>query len=326
MERTTMLTGPSYAFIIGAGGGCPYDFPTGEELYNHICMSYSNHAGGEVQQDAKYFSKQLRLAQGVSIDKYLNVNKEFKEIGTHSIATAIHHYEFQSQLKLSGHSVVEGNWYTYLYQKMIEGFNTKEELLRIHANNVSFITFNYDRSLEHFLFSNLYGLLKNAGVDMERVANTLKKIPFIHVYGKIGDLPWQRDIFLTDRYFNANANPPILSYGADARVPGELAKYTSRMIDLIYEERKNKQEIQAAKELIFNADRVFFLGFGYDEMNLSILGLPGLLKGKTVFGTAYKSTEKEREQIERKLRSAEWQKDFGIIDCNCLMLLRNHLI
>ena len=168
------MTGSSYVFIIGAGAGKPYGFPLGEELYQFICNNYEQYAGANAytQDIARRFSEELKLTSGVSIDRYLNINKKFKDYGVHSIATAIHFFELNSIEKLPFNNPnIQGDWYTYLYKKMIQGLDTPEELLRITENKVCFITFNYDRSLEHFLFSALYGLLKNAGISREKLAN-----------------------------------------------------------------------------------------------------------------------------------------------------------
>jgi len=306
-----MLTGNSYVFILGAGASKPYGFPLGDELYQFMCSSLMEQfRDEEVRKMAEEFSTELRQTFTVSIDKYLNINKSLKDIGILSIAAAIHFFESKS--------VLQGDWYTYLYKKMIEGLDTPEELLRIAENKVCFITFNYDRSLEHYLFSNLYGLLKNARVPKNEIAAKLTKIPIIHVYGRTGYLPWEKYADVT--------NPLIVPYaGFDSILPGEIAIQTQKMINLIYDERKNAPELEEAKELISNANNVFFLGFGYDEMNLSILGLPGSLQDKHVIGTAFGYTENEMDQVIGKLRSGVTIPRLELINRDCLTLLRERL-
>ncbi len=311
-----MLTRHSYVFILGAGAGKPYGLPLGDELYQFICGNiWKQFRDEDIEEMAKDFARELRQTCGVSIDRYLNINKGLKDIGILSIAAAIHFFELNSIPKLPFNNFsLEGDWYTCLYRRMIQGLETPEDLLRISENKVSFITFNYDRSLEHYLFNNLYGLLKNAGVSKEAVATKLVEIPIIHVYGKTGYLPWE------------GKAAPSVHYGFDKRLPGEIAIQTQKMINLIYEERKDSPELERAKKLISNADRIIFLGFGYDEMNLSILGLPGLMQNKLVLGTAFNLTENERNQIETKLGFGRLHPESKIIDCDCLMLLREHLI
>ena len=142
------------------------------------------------------------------------------------------------------------------------------------------------------------------------------EIPFIHVYGKIGYLPWET---------NFTYGEETVDYGSGRTSPGQLAIKTQEFINLIYDERKKSSEIEKAKKFIWDADCVMFLGFGYDEMNLSILGLPGLLVEKVVLGTAFNSTRNEIIQIKEKLDSKKLHGDSNILDCDCLMLLREHL-
>ena len=122
-----MLTESSYALIIGAGAGKPYGFPLGEELYQFICNNYAQYVGADAyaQEVARDFSEELKLTSGVSIDRYLNINKKLKDIGVHSIATVMHFFEHNSIQKLPlNNPSVEGDWYTYLYKKMIQGLDT----------------------------------------------------------------------------------------------------------------------------------------------------------------------------------------------------------
>ena len=240
-------------------------------------------------------------------------------------------YETQSSPSMPPRYLPKGDWMTYLFERMHRGLNTPEDLFRLHENNhVAFITFNYDRSLEHFLFSALWGLVKNSKTNIndetqwKAVADVIKQIPIIHVYGKIGKLPWEADYYQPGQF----RLDDVVSYGHDAQGGrfGVLALRTYKMIDLIYDERKNNPVIENAKKLISSSDRVFFLGFGYDEMNLSILGLPDLLKNKHVWGTALNSTGNEIYQIERKLRPEKFPPELEIKNCDCLMLLREHLI
>ena len=327
----------SYVFIIGAGGGKPYNFPLGTKLYENIKNNYYNytkeyfssgrnfgHLDTESKiNNAKRFCEELGHTSGVSIDKYLNVNTTFKENGIQAIVAEICNCERESLLPM-GSNEIKGDWYTYLYQKMIEGLNKKEDLLRIGQNKISFITFNYDRSLEHFLFENIYGLLKNAGVNREQIANAISPIKFLHVYGKTGHLPWQVGAFEDERVMNVNKED--VKYGGETRPVMQVAMQVHKMINVMYDERKESSDIKEAQDLIRNADRIMFLGLGYDDQNLKLLGMPQLLEGKRIYGTAYKATKNEIIHIGNKLNLKESQAKSHIYDFDCLMLLREHLV
>ena len=98
-----MIDKNKYVFIIGAGASIPYEFPSGNELYHIIkneiidyakefiedpipSIPYDPH---KIEADANDFAQALMLTEGISIDKYININKRFEEIGIKAIASAI---------------------------------------------------------------------------------------------------------------------------------------------------------------------------------------------------------------------------------------------
>lgn len=332
-----MLNKLSYVFIIGAGAGKPYGFPLGIELYDKIRDNYAILVKGnrdfgtsfQVQnyvREAENFVQALEQTTGISIDKYLNINEKYYGEGKTAIAALIYQYEQKSELPLRLR--LENDWYTNLYIKLIEGLKTADDLMRIGENKVSFIIFNYDRSLEYYLFENLFGLVNNTSVciDRKQVAEALKPIDFIHVYGQIGKLPWQEGIYNESPEILMYAKENVLKYGEKNYNQLNVAYRVKGMIDLMYNSRKDNPEIVKAQKLIESADKIMFLGFGYDDDNLAILNLPELLEGKTVYGTAYENTNNEISNIKSKLIFRKVNSDSEIYPCNCLMLLREHLI
>ncbi|MCK4296242.1 MAG: hypothetical protein KAX28_06250 [Candidatus Marinimicrobia bacterium] len=330
-----MLEKYSYVFIIGAGASYPYKFPLGIELYENIRENYYRHIdayfkmsntvdiNNEIYSSRK-FCEELRNTSGISIDKYLNINKKFNNHGIQSIIIEILLSERNSIIPHKN-KIKSGDWYTYLFQKMVEGLNDSSEIMHINKNRISFITFNYDRSLEHYLFENIYGLIKNTGKSRKDLYDIFKDIPIIHVYGKIGYLPWEKGFYdIKEGFKRAHS---VLSYGYNNIPEVYVSTQLKNMIELMYDERKEKPEIEAAKKLILSADRILFLGFGYDGINLKILDLPDLLINKQVFGTAYKSTNNEIIHIKNLLGfKGLTKRRSDICDFDCLMLLREHLV
>ena len=334
-----MLDKYSYVFIIGAGGSFPYGFPLGIDLYDNICGHFPYYVQNYLEENqgtvrginthlmniAHEFSKQLRSTNNVSIDKYLNINTSFYDEGILAIISEIFNCEKQSLLPPNVDNKYKKNdWYSYLYQKMIQGLNTIDDILSINKNKISFITFNYDRSLEHYLFNTLYGLVKNAGVQKKQFAEIFCKIPFIHVFGNIGNLPWQKGEYSNNLYYSKE----WVEYGSEIKDvdPISVAQHIKDKIQIMYEKRQDNLEINNAKELILNADRILFLGFGYDEQNLEILDLPELLKNKQVFGTAFNATDNEIVHIRNLLNLKMSSPKSKIYSFDSLMLLREHLI
>lgn len=314
--------------IVGAGGSYIYKFPLGDELFKKIRNKFPNHAKNYVEnilhsndyrmhrfyQIAEDFSNQLKNITGISIDKYLNLNSDFIEIGKLAIASEIISCErsFLNPVK----NKIDNDWYTYLFIKLLDGLDTIDDIINYFGKNLSIITFNYDRSLENFLFQNLYEILKSQ-LKKEEIVRIIEKIPFIHVYGKSGYLEWE----------SKKDENSMVPFNNSENYVYELAMKVSKMIEIIYEQRKEKEEIRIAKELITNSNRLLFLGFGYDTLNLKILGFPEILNNQKVFGTAYNNTENERIHIKNLfLTDANQTNNIHIQDCDCLRLLRDHLI
>jgi hypothetical protein len=316
--------------IIGAGASKPYGFPLGEELFNNVRSNYPkisqryisealgspNYEGNMIFKNAKAFAEGLNDISGISLDKYINLNKAKKIEGVKAIAIEILNCE--QRAKYPGDSAIQGDWLKYLFSKMINGLDTFDQIKRKFNSGLGIITFNYDRMIENYLFCNLFNILKSTGIHEREVAEIILTIPIIHVYGKTGYLGWEKEEGSSDiRYF-----------GKTDKLLFDDVNKISHMIQLIYDERKNNDQISLAKRLIKEADRVLFLGFGYDELNLSILGFPQDHEAKRIIGTAYRSTENEREHIRQLISGGDGNRynEISIVDEDCLMILRNYLL
>jgi hypothetical protein len=320
-----------YVFIIGAGASIPYNFPSGYDLFHIIKTEVVKYAKEYIKDpppcvsintelvlgEATQFSSALSSIDGISIDKYININKKYERIGVRSILSAIIRRELTMHLPINRRDITD-NWYSYLFQKMIEGLNTADELLEIYKNKVSFITFNYDRSLEEYLYLNFCGLLKNSGKLNEEITESIRKIEVIHVYGQAGLLPWQAEV---------NQKELILDYGNYKRSSFENADRVISLIEVMYSKRESSATITRIKEIINMADRILFLGFGYDDDNLKILGFP-IDYGKEIMGTALHKTSNEILHNENKLFRNPVTSNHArsLVDCNSTALLRDYLV
>jgi hypothetical protein len=132
-------------------------------------------------------------------------------------------------------------------------YNTDKDNFK--DNNISFVTFNYDRSLEHYL----YTCLKNYFRDLmdDDISNTIQQFGFIHIYGQLGFLPWQIKDGLKIEYGNARGYDELVS-----------VKDSIKLIDERTIDRKLKDDLT---KIFAKASRVYFLGFGYDQSNMKII-------------------------------------------------------
>ncbi len=149
--------------VLGAGASEPYGFPTSEQLLEDIVDASqqirNNPIGrwlvqcGFSEPDITHFGRELQYSKRPSVDRFLELRgDEFLKIGTTAIAVALIPKEHQGVLmrfrKGEGYRR-ELDWYKYLWKSMDAPFEEFGE------NRLSIITFNYDRSLEFYLFSSL---------------------------------------------------------------------------------------------------------------------------------------------------------------------------
>jgi hypothetical protein len=204
------------------------------------------------------------------------------------------------------------NWYRFLVHKLVTGCADGNDLLR---NNVSFVTFNYDVSLEYELYRSL------KAISQFSEGNVIDKFfegdRFIHVYGKIrqnavGDLPHKTLDLFAKPVIEPN-NPSTTSFA-------EASQKFNNLLDVSYEasktirtiaphEKTTSSEIEKAKNAIMNANCVYILGYGFDENNSKLLGLYeslhiGKTQGKTILFTNFNDHNQVNKKASRVITGA----------------------
>lgn len=278
-------------FILGAGASKPYMYPTGRELRKYIFTTMPNVIGdylyeGDNPHKMNIREKHIRTARKMadiffnsstsSIDLFLARNPDYDHIGKLSILTSIFEAEKKSSF-CEASAIPEQDWYFYLFHRMTNTLINPEDYAIFGKNNVSFITFNYDRSLEHYLFESFINSFHTTYSKRPPIIDEIMPFEIIHVYGQVAPLEWQ-------------VERGGLEYGIDYRL---FAEPLADNIRVIYN-RADEKQIERAGELIRNTKRIFFLGFGFAEENLKVLGLPGNLNIEhEIYGTAFGMTNKE---------------------------------
>ena len=312
-------------FILGAGASLPYGYPTGKDLRRIICkefpQDYSTLLNRKASPDPDYFGDEvIYIAQNFadyffksstpSIDLFLARNHNFSDIGRTAIALSIWKSERNSCFREDVDQ--SQDWYSYLYHRITETLTEPDNHKLIEQNKISFITFNYDRSLEFFLYESILNSFTSITRTQPPKADFLP-FSFQHVYGQLAPLPWQ--------------GSSSLDYAA--KLNGFELNQIYENIRVIYD--RTDDNLTKIKEQISKANRVFFLGFGFAKENLEALGIPDLLTGEQkIFGTAYGMTEKEIQSIRMKLNRNFKTKDSRlsnpvIKNMNCYDLLREYL-
>lgn len=299
-------------FILGAGASFPYGYPTGPELRKTICKEFAQEyeiLAGIPDREIGYFTKAFFNSSIISIDAFLARNPHYSMYGKIAILHSILKSERESNYREDS-KIPEQDWYKYLFNRMVEGLKGSEGYKDFGKNNVIFITFNYDRSLEQFFYESLCNLYTYC--DPKEIYKALNNIKIYHVYGKVAPLPWEDDTKRNCLEFKSEIDINVLNY----------FHKNIRVIDERSEESVEFEEIQKD---IKEANHIYFLGFGYAKENLDLFNLDTILdRSKQIYGTAFGLYEQEY----RKVVSFFKQKKIlnpTIVPDDCLTLLRKYL-
>ncbi|MCH8902489.1 MAG: hypothetical protein IIA45_01035 [Bacteroidetes bacterium] len=271
-------------FILGAGASKPYDYPSGRGLKKLVLQNTSKQMGKNnhdlydwLSIDPKKvieFNKKLSTGPYGTVDELLIKQKEFKDVGTTAIATVLTTLENYDRFTHD-----DDNWYLHLFQRMTIDAPTLDDF---YDNNVNFITFNYDRSLEHYLYTSLAEMYPE---DSEMVVDALKSIDIIHFHGCLCDLPFQNPSgFKYEPKFNFNK----------ISAASENIKFPSL-------EKADKKLKHRIDQLIFTSKIICFLGFGYHELNMRELSFFDFgAVDQQIIGSALGFLKGDRERVNEK--------------------------
>ena len=223
---------------------------------------------------------ELQKASGLSIDALLQYREEFLPIGKLAIAAALLPKEKTPSLRPK-----DGDWLAYLLGLMYSSAPQGQ------PNRVAFVTFNYDRLIEHKITSFLSAV---NGIPMPDAWEIASHIPIAHVYGQLGGYhPTPREGAVA--WANEKNNP---SNFPDISAISQRTIEASEGIRLVHERGDETEQVLSARRLLGQAERVFFLGFGFDVTNMARLAakLPraDLGTAPVVMGSALGLEEGER--------------------------------
>lgn len=253
-------------FIVGAGASKPFGFPTGWELSELVVNGIAK--GGNIrtalskqqltEEEIEGFRNTFLGSGFFSVDAFLERRTDYMDIGKLATAQVLMSRELKENL-----FKFQDNWLRILYNRMA---GTIDDLRK---NKVSFITFNYDRNIEHFFFS----AISNTHKIYDSAVRTLMEahIPIVHLHGRLGYLPWQVD--------DGSAARPYGPAFDDAGL-----RIAAENIKIIHEDITDgrDKEFAQAKALLSAAEKIVLMGFGYNERNIDRLGIRDLPEGKAL--------------------------------------------
>ncbi len=152
-------------------------------------------------------------------------------------------------------------------------------------DNVSFITFNYDRCIQRFLY---VALQKYYGIDSGRAANLISKLEIIHPYGSIGRLPFE-------------GGSSVVPYGARLdeaaliEAAGRIRTFTEQIEDFEF--------LEAIRQSVSGAETLVFLGFGFHPQNMELLSGGSMINTRRAYATSYLCSNGDIEVFIRQIRA-----------------------
>lgn len=198
-------------------------------------------------------------------------------VGTAQAATLFP--QLQRRTPGFGSDRVDSAWMNWILEVGLRGCD-----LKTPQQNIAFITFNYDT----ILLSLIRKLLRpSLGLDGDGEDRVLRSIPIVHIYGKL----------------------------QNQRTPNFMREWSiadlwqqSEELELIRKRKEGEplpDSVVAARRLLRNARTVVFLGFGFDPMNIELLGLREFSEGpqryswlgRRVYSTAFKLGKAPREEV-----------------------------
>lgn len=279
--------------VVGAGASFEYKLPLGLELKERIAKSVRfrfeagrqtsgdpellehirRHVKGKTDLVNEYSLAANALAQAipsfVSIDEALHfVSEDSKavEIGKVAIVDQIVRGERESELAYDTATgrirALAPGWLSELFSMAVSGVR-KAELGRIF-DHVTFINFNYDRVIEHYLY---WALQEHTGASSSQAMEIVEGLSMLRPYGSIGKY---------SPNFSSEAGFGTSAYFDPFKRLEALGTYT---------DDKPLHDLGSMLNVLASAKLVVFLGFGYHSANLGHIKLSTGSGSATVLGT-----------------------------------------
>lgn len=329
-------------FIVGAGASCELQMPSGPELVTRIAQSLdferygaelqtrdsvllmqylgkaaSRVAGGEQAMNAAALRLRTAAKLGGSIDSILEQHSNDQMVltcGKLAIAHFISQAESKSTLRqtprVEGDLPMQGTD-TWLYQlARLVTMGVPRLQAEKCLDDLSIITFNYDRSIEHFL---PHAFVMAFGMNLQEAQRLIAaKLKVLRPYGGIGRLPWQQ------------GDGPDLEWGTEN--PWNIHNIAGQIFTLS-ERQNNRQLIMDLHNSVASAKRLVLLGFGFQPQNVDLLFDRGLSHQPEVLMTLFEMAATNRNAVIKTIkRKAGLDKDelLSVMTARCFELMRDY--
>jgi hypothetical protein len=275
--------------ILGAGASQAYGFPLGVTLRDQVCRLLVTIPYSLIMQQLGFeraatsaFVKDLSRSGFPSVDAFLEARQRYLDIGKAAIALVLLPYEQPDHL-FPPHVRHANHWYEYLINEMGVGTSAWKN------NRLTVLTFNYDRSFEHYFTS---VIRQRAAVSERKAANLFKQVTIVHLHGQLGKHP------------GLGRNP--VPYGV--QLTPKLILRAAKGIRVISEAGDSLSTFRRARRFLLDAKRVYFLGFGFAQVSIERLGVFNSDDFHPVVlgGTSKGITDRQWTRITRDFLAGRW--------------------
>lgn len=242
------------------------------------------------------FRNALEVNAPISIDAFLRDHPSYADAGKIMIIYSLLKKEETEAFSTFQISKIKDNWYSLLLNDLLSGCKCPEDIFK---NEVDFITFNYDLSLDYCLskkISNVEFFQKSA-IGSDYAAHILEK-RIHHVYGQIYETS------KLDEYGVFNSSGTLIENNIKRFIK---ACQSRSLIKTMGEERTTVDT--SIKEKIAKSKEIIIFGFSFDPQNLSVIDVPNkyseylsFLEKKTVKFLNYKGSMKNVTRDFEKVR------------------------
>ncbi|MDJ0278681.1 hypothetical protein QLH51_17955 [Sphingomonas sp. 2R-10] len=306
-------------FVIGAGASAELDFPTGPGLlrdisellqfgsqFDHvngssaaldIGLAYARLTGqSRINPSDPFYDAAARVRSAAdiarSIDNVIDQNDDdplVEMVGKLAIAYRLLTAEAESKLSEAPEQPgifdlqnLRDTWLLPLGQMLTT--DIRKSRVESIFDQLTIITFNYDRSIEAYLPTLLVAAY---GLDHADAVAISQRVRIFHPYGQVGRLSWDLGV------------DGGIPYGWVARdrlelIAPQLRTFTEQLAD--------GDELTAMRNAVQQAEHLVFLGFGFHRQNMRLLAPDMDAQSTKIIGSLYREPGPARETIVEELR------------------------
>lgn len=215
-----------------------------DERYRALCRY------GYRDSALKTFAQEFLESGQSSIDRFLELRKDYIGIGKHILAAFLIDRENPGSLHLTTSDELNRDWYHWLWNRL-----EIKSAAELADSRVSFVTFNYDRSLEKYLVT---AASKSFNLSEAQASDAVKNLSIHHMYGSLGNLP----------HFSGED-----VRGYEPRIGDDTLDIAARSILIPSDNFEDSRKFDQVKRILEDASRVVFLGFSFTRLNVERLGI-----------------------------------------------------